>query len=73
MHCELHSLKGKYVEALFRIETLGVIEGGVKERFSAGQQSFSVEFFRPQVSRNADAQEKRSNSDRFYGSGFGYK
>lgn len=50
MHCELHSLKGKYVEALFQIETLSVIEGGVKERFSAGQRSFSVEFFRPQVS-----------------------
>lgn len=50
MHCELHSLKGKYVEALFQIETLGVIEGGVKEQFYAGQRSFSVEFFRPQVS-----------------------
>lgn len=30
MHCELHSLNGKYVEALFQIETLDFIEGGLK-------------------------------------------
>lgn len=33
MHCELHSLKGKYVEALFQIETLDFIEGGLKDKF----------------------------------------
>ncbi len=33
MYCELHSLKGKYVEALFQIEMLDFIEGGLKEKF----------------------------------------
>lgn len=74
MHCELHSLKRKYVEALFQIEPLDFIEHGLKEPFSTGQPSFLVELFRPQVSWNADAQgKKKPNSDRFYGSGFGYK
>lgn len=59
MHCELHSLKGKYVEALFQIETLDFIEGGLKETFSTGQPCLLVELFRPQVSWNADALGKK--------------
>lgn len=62
MHCELHSLKRKYVESLFRIETLDFIEGGLKGPFSVGQLSFLVELFRPQVSWNSNAQEKRSQT-----------
>lgn len=60
MHCESHSLKRKYVEALFQIEPLDFIVQGLKERFSTGQLSFLVELFRPQVSWNADAQEGKS-------------
>lgn len=44
MHCELHSLKGKYVEALFQIELVYFIEQGLKEPFSTGQPSL-VDFF----------------------------
>lgn len=60
MHCELHSLKRKYVEALFQIEPLDFIEHGLKEPFSTGQPSFLIELFRPQVSWNADAQGEKS-------------
>lgn len=44
MHCELHSLKGKYVEALFQIEPVDFIEQGLKEPFSTDQSSL-VDFF----------------------------
>jgi len=44
MHCELHSLKGKCVEALFQIEPVDFIEQGLKEPFFTGQPSL-VDFF----------------------------